>query len=57
MICLSVPSILVSGSAPIDVIYVYHYHWGSATIDVLTRNNKATLIPIKNVYNRYAHVY
>ena len=41
-----------SGSSPIDLVCVYHYHWGPTTIDVLTRNNKATLIPIRNVYNK-----
>ena len=41
-----------SGSLPIDLVCVYQYHWDSTTIDVLTRNNKATLIPIRNVYNR-----
>ena len=41
-----------AGMSPVDTICVYHYHWGTATIDVLTRIDKATLIPIKNVYNR-----
>ena len=41
-----------AGSPPIDTICVYHYQWCDVTIDILTRIDKVTLIPIKNVYNR-----
>lgn len=37
-------------TAPPDVICLYSYHWGSTHIDIITRNQDNTVIPMKNVY-------
>ena len=36
----------------IDTVCLYSYHWGSTHIDLITRRNGDTVVPIKNVYGR-----
>ncbi|XP_019852573.1 PREDICTED: uncharacterized protein LOC109582347 isoform X2 [Amphimedon queenslandica] len=37
---------------PPETICLYSYHWGSTHVDLITRINGDTLVPMTNVYNR-----
>ena len=40
------------GRPPLDTLCFYNFHWGGASVDVITRNEDPTLIPVKNIYEK-----
>lgn len=37
---------------PVDTVCLYSYHWGTTHIDLITRKNEGTIVPIKNIHDR-----
>ena len=35
-----------------DTVCLYVYHWGTVSLDVITRKEEASVIPVKNIYEK-----